>query len=62
MGDLGARKRRVLSLGHPSAEGDPFRRMEGGVGGQAGSTSQHFSHLAMGPVSVSYLLGWPNRC
>lgn len=29
------------------------------VGGQAGSTSQHFSHLPVGPVSASYLLGRP---
>ena len=29
------------------------------VGGQAGSTSQHFSHAAVEPVSASYLPGWP---
>ena len=29
------------------------------VGGEAGSTSQHFSHPAVEPVSPSYLPGWP---
>jgi hypothetical protein len=29
-------------------------------GGQAGSTSQHFSHPSVEPDSVSYLLGWPS--
>lgn len=29
------------------------------VGGEAGSTSQHFSHPAVEPVSPSHLPGWP---
>jgi hypothetical protein len=34
-------------------------RDESMVGGEAGSTSQHFFHPAAEPVSPSYLPGWP---
>jgi hypothetical protein len=58
-------RRLASELGHASAvrclsrERKSFHAALRCVGGQAGSTSQHFSHLPAGPVSVSYLLGWP---